>query len=294
MPRSLPRAAIRAWLDELCSRMEPTGAWPLIPGRSARPDATAWAVLALAAWDESADAQQLGRDRLVDFQREDGGVPLVALQPAAIWPTALAMLAWSGSVRHALPLQRGADRLLEVETRFEPDGLQGHDPSLRGWPWIAGTHPWVEPTALSLLALHAAARADCERFREGLRMLLDRQLPDGGWNYGNTSLFGSTLRPLPGPTGLALAALAGHAEAARVERSLAYAREQVGPSCSPRSLGLLLIGLDAWQRPAEPPRTVDGLDGRDLDLQMTDQLAIALAAFSERPLPGLARAESAP
>ncbi len=33
------------------------------------------------------------------------------------------------------------------------DGVIGHDPGLVGWPWVAGTHSWLEPTALAILAL---------------------------------------------------------------------------------------------------------------------------------------------
>ena len=42
-------------------------------------------------------------------------------------------------------------------------------------------------------------------------MIIDRALPHGGWNYGNKVVFGHELRPQPGPTGMALLALATRA-----------------------------------------------------------------------------------
>ena len=90
--------------------------------------------------------------------------------------------------------------------------LVGHDTTLQGWPWVVGTHSWVEPTAINVLALRSAGQAGHPRCREAVKLLLDRQLPEGGWNYGNTTVLGHVLRPQVQPTGLALAALAGETD----------------------------------------------------------------------------------
>jgi hypothetical protein len=84
----------------------------------------------------------------------------------------------------------------------------GHNGMLVGWPWVSGTHSWVEPTSLALLAMGREGRAGHPRAREGVRVLIDRAIPGGGWNVGNTVVFGTRLRPSPGPSGLALLALA--------------------------------------------------------------------------------------
>ena len=47
----------------------------------------------------------------------------------------------------------------------------------------------------------------------GSAVLLDRQLPGGGLNYGNTYVLGQLMRPHVQPTGIALLALAGEADA---------------------------------------------------------------------------------
>jgi len=77
-------------------------------------------------------------------------------------------------------------------------------------------------------------------------MLLDRQLPHGGWNYGNTLVFGQELRPIPESTGIALAALAGRAPRERVERSLEFLEARVQKLRTPLALGWSLLGLGAW------------------------------------------------
>ena len=77
-------------------------------------------------------------------------------------------------------------------------------------------------------------------------MLLDRQLPKGGWNYGNTLVYGKELYPFPDTTGVALTALAGHASKDQVKGSIAYLRAQADQCHTPLSLAWTLFGLGAW------------------------------------------------
>ena len=94
---------------------------------------------------------------------------------------------------------------------------------LVGWPWAEGTHSWVEPTALAVLALKSVGLGDHERTREAVRLLHDRLFSDGGCNYGNTVVLGQTLRPHLQPTALALLALWQEADrGGRVTRSIDY------------------------------------------------------------------------
>jgi hypothetical protein len=128
----------------------------------------------------------------------------------------------------------------------------GHDTTLVGWSWAEGTHSWVEPTALQVVALRTAGHGQHPRVREAVRLLLDRQLPAGGWNYGNTLVMGNTLPPHVQPTGIALLALAGEPAArGRIERSLTYLRQTVNESTATVSLAWALLGLAAHgQSPA--------------------------------------------
>lgn len=83
-------------------------------------------------------------------------------------------------------------------------------------------------------------------------MLLDRQLPSGGWNYGNTSVYDREMRPQPDMTGMVLNALVGIVPKDDLKKSLEYLRESVSRLKTPRSLGWAMLGLGAWQyRPRE-------------------------------------------
>lgn len=79
-------------------------------------------------------------------------------------------------------------------------------------------------------------------------MLLDRQLPHGGWNAGNSVIFGRELHPNPEGTGAALSGLAGVVNPERVARSIEYLQGEVDRLRTPVSLGWALLGLGAWGR----------------------------------------------
>ena len=107
-------------------------------------------------------------------------------------------------------------------------------------------HSFAEPTAMALLALEMAQHGGHSRFTEGVRMLMNRQLPQGGWNYGNTLVYGKELFPSIDTTGMALTALAGHTSEESVRNSIDYLRAGVENCRTPLSLGWALFGLGAW------------------------------------------------
>jgi hypothetical protein len=128
----------------------------------------------------------------------------------------------------------------------------GHDTAIKGWPWIENTHSWIEPTSLSILALKDCGHGKHERVIEAVKMLTDRQLPDGGWNYGNTTVFEKKLLPFPESTGHALCALAGSVEPADVRGSIDYLSREAGRVRTPLSLSWSIFGLTAWSnRPSQ-------------------------------------------
>jgi len=77
-------------------------------------------------------------------------------------------------------------------------------------------------------------------------MILDRQLPDGGWNYGNTFVFGKELLPIPTCTGHALCALAGYTELDVLKLSIDYLNREARKIRTPLSLAWSIFGLTAW------------------------------------------------
>ncbi len=194
---SIPLQSISTTIRQL---QLPNGGFPYQDGKEARPDSTAWAVMALSIIDTAKSACEKGRAYLQLQQDSVGRVCISLNHLNASWPTPLAMLAWHNSPNHKLSEQRAGKFLLNFTGDHFPQAdppIFGHDPTILGWPWIADTHSWVIPTSMAILALQVAGFSAHTRVKEGQAMILDRQLPHGGWNYGNTSVFGQELHPLP-------------------------------------------------------------------------------------------------
>jgi hypothetical protein len=221
------------------------------PGGEFRIDSTAFTILTLVASGEPAESLEPCRARLIKEQADDGRVAVSRNHPASYWPTPLAILAWQNSLASQFAQSRAIHFLLSTSgTHFRrtPDAAWAHDTSLKGWPWIEATHSWVEPTAIGVVALRGAGHMQHARVKEAVRLLIDRQLPHGGWNVGNTLMFGRELHPNPEGTGAALLSLVKQVEHRIVERSLDYLRGEVNRLRTPMSLGWALLGLAAWEQ----------------------------------------------
>jgi hypothetical protein len=217
---------------------------------------TALSALALLAHDRVADAQA-PLDWLLDQQTPAGNVDVIVDQPTPGWATGWAICAWHAAQHGALPggaysvaAERATAWLLGIEgSQIEYLDHSGHDTTIVGWPWVEGTHSWIEPTAIGLLALKHAGKACHPRAREATRLLLDRLLVTGGCNYGNTVVFGQRLRPHIQPTGLALLALAGEPTARRrLDKSFAFLADELSAATATESLCYGLLGLAAHDR----------------------------------------------
>jgi len=233
----------------LSRRFLPEGGIAEQPRGQFRTDATAWGILAFGAAEGEQNVLERHRARLIDEQGEDGRVSINSNYPDSYWPTALAVLAWQNSSRSQAAQGRAIRFLLETTGVHRPrrsDEMAGHDTLLKGWPWIGGTHSWIEPTALGVIALKATGHSQHDRVQEAVRMILDRQLPHGGWNYGNTLVFGRELHPMPESTGAALTGLAGVVGQEKVAGSISYLQGEIDRLRTPISLGWSLLGLAAW------------------------------------------------
>jgi hypothetical protein len=238
------------WVNQLKDRGLPDGGFSPHPRGRYRPDATCWAILALMGDPANRDLLTRARSRLAADQLPDGRVCISPDHPEAAWPTSLAVFAWHQSPEHRENQARAADFLITSSGRHWPrtaDAPSAHDTDIEGWSWIADTHSWAEPTALAMLALKIAGYGGHQRVKEATRLLLDRQLPDGGWNYGNTFVYDQELRPMPLSTGIVLNALKDQTSLATIQRSLTYLQSRVVSLPTPRSLGWSLLGLGAWR-----------------------------------------------
>jgi len=273
MSDSLPEILRR----KIIARALPEGGFPSSPGGQYRPDASAWAILALTSAGEDQNLLEAARSRLAADQLEDGRICVSKNHPQAFWPTALAVLAWHNTPTHGKSEQKGIDFLLQTSEKLCI--------SLRGWPWIGDTHSWVEPTSLVLMAFKVAGKGKHPRAEEGRRMLIDLQLENGGWNYGNTEIFGQQLRPMPESTGLALSALAGTTKRESVGKSLFYLKREMSRLETPLSFGWGCLGLSAWgERPEiQQDALLNSLRRQEIcGNHTTEELSLLLIALEGR------------
>jgi hypothetical protein len=253
---------MKTWVETLIADLADEGHWSYQPRGRVAAEPTAIAAIALAAHGRL-DAADRACRRLVDLQAADGSVGIAADESTPCWATGWAVLAWekmqtaSKQSTFADRIERAIDSILALHGRtFDTSSEMGHNTRLDGWPWVAGTHPWAEPTAINLLALKATGRGQHPRAREAAEMLLDRLLPDGGCNYGNTTVLGQVLRPHVEPTGLALLALAGKTDATgRLVRTVSYLENAVTTTPGGASLAYGVMGLAAHDR---RPASADG------------------------------------
>lgn len=248
-------------IDEIWKRSLPEGGFASRKGGEYRLDATAWAIMALRMGGVEPQRLLAAMHRLGESQMKDGRLALSNEHPDVYWPTPLAIFAWHRNPEFTPGTLRAVSFLLKTTgTHFkrDPNSPGGHDTSIRGWGWTEETHSWVEPTSLSIVALRLAGHKDHERVSEGARLLLDRQLSRGGWNYGNTTVFGTELASMPESTGLALSALPGLTAKETVSHSIAMMKESVRSLKTPLSLGWAILGLSAWgERPSDANSLID-------------------------------------
>src|SRR4051794_17396508 len=101
---------IASCLEALIARQQADGSFIPRDGGVSRPDSTAWAALGMRAAGEATKLLvERARESLIHSQKGDGSVPISAQHPATVWPTTLALLAWSGWPAGADAAQRSLD-----------------------------------------------------------------------------------------------------------------------------------------------------------------------------------------
>jgi hypothetical protein len=255
-----------SWIASAVEQLASQRAWAYRPGSAPATEPTALAALALQAYGRAEDALR-ACTWLASMQAPDGSLGVTAGEATPCWPTSLAVLAWQFSdehsaskrLRYRTQIERGLQWLLQAKgDPLERTTVLGHDSTIIGWPWVLGTHSWLEPTAWAVIALKRCGQQNNPRSHEGVRMLIDRLLPTGGANYGNTFVLGQKLRPQIEPTGLALIALAGEPDASgRIDAACTYLARNLSASTPGISLSYGLLGLAAHAQ--SPPPADDWL-----------------------------------
>jgi len=226
------RALVGTAIDALDRRQNPDGGWGAGAGKRSNTEITCLALLGLHAAGDPGLGASVSRAlrSLGALQRPGGSWPLSGDLPEGSWTTALATFSLALFEPHRERAVLGAKWLLRQQGRTpgwvarllarvqREKPVVELNPDLKGWPWTGGTFSWVEPTAYALLALkklraHLTGTTIGARIREGELMLFDRMCESGGWNYGNSRVFGARLPPYPDTTALALLALQDRAVA---------------------------------------------------------------------------------
>lgn len=233
------------------------------------------------------DAAAAAAEELAEMQQENGEVAVREGEESPGWPTSLAIIAWRAVTARGASAadfgqytQRATEWLLANRGRaVERSEDFGHNTQLVGWAYAEGTHSWVEPTAFAVLALKAASRQYDAAAREGIAVLIDRQLPGGGLNYGNTFVLGQLIRPHIQPTGIGLLALAGEQDpSGRIVKSVAWLRRSIGPQTTPSSLAWAALGLAAHD--VTPPDTEQWLSSASDHVKSRDRSPHKLALLA--------------
>jgi len=248
------------------------GAWGYEAGRPARLEPTCWALLALGtSRPESARVLAQWPSHAGALVEQSGGLVNWSFHALALW-TLLAL-----GEDSVYELDAIAAALVEARgIALTPSSAQPQNNHLQGWSWIDGTFSWVEPTAWALLAMKKCRAngilipgAD-KRIRDGEAILRDRVCATGGWNYGNSNVFGKDLPAYVPTTALALLALQDCQDEAYLRRSITYLEEHVARHRSTRGLALSVLALRRHGRPTW--RLNDELR-RWLDLHPTPDVA---------------------
>ena len=218
-------------LEALAQLAHPSGGWGYVSGQAPQLEPTCLGLLALSLdADKYRDLSAKGMAFLDRCASPDGSYRQANGRQEAIWPTAQVLFVRTvlGSSRESLA--RTASFLVNVRGQSpknsESDELHDIDLKLTGWPWAENNFSWTEPTVWACLSLRRLGFGENPRVKEGLLLLLDRAMDDGGINYGNRRILGRMTEPIPGPTALMLLALQGW-EHPRLSAAVAYLLKQI-------------------------------------------------------------------
>lgn len=242
--------------DKLLSFSLSDGGLPYYRGNASSAEPALLALLALFAAGAPAQSTKPLLLWISGLQNPDGSLALnSAHRDQGIWLTALAAI-----VFHHYGLRDARSRALGYTTSLRSvtvpnDPKIKQDNSLIGWPWIPGTFGWVEPTSWAVVALNVCGLGGHARAVEGQKFLLDRQIPSGGWNYGNPGINDRELLPFWDTTGLALVALGGQADIDRVRPSLDLLDKRQDKIESVSGLAWATLGLQSFGRDASRLKT---------------------------------------
>jgi len=267
--------------NHLFRTQNPDGGWGAFDGKRSNTEATALALLALQTVSKGAKEKAVLKATiwLTDRQNANGSWPLNDASIGSSWSTALAIIAMSESGDSKGRLTRAGEWVLAQEgskpgllanlvraLTFQKKAVQLNE-DLIGWSWTPNSFSWVEPTSYFLLALkktkhNLAGSAVDRRIQQAELMIYDRMCDNGGWNYGNSSVYGQRLWPYPDTTAVALIALQDNRARRENQLSLRALTEMTQSTESGLALSLTAICLSLY-----------GSDNADLKRRLAERFA---------------------
>lgn len=271
VPESVDRAADSVVIQAVCRRLLAallgqqnlaSGAWAYHQGQDAV-EPTCLALMAIREVQGTRGA--LAARWLADQQTASGGWNAFEGHDGnGCWTTSLVVISLINSYPKSAGLQQAVRWLMNARGReshwlwrwkFQTiDTKVRFNPRKYGWSWVDGTTSWVIPTALAVIALQKAVGSGrCQdgkcrgRIQLGCELLLDRMCPNGGWNAGNSVVFGVPLEPHIDATAIALLALRHYPALAAIEQCLRWLGPRVVQCPSPFSLAWAVLAMDVYR-----------------------------------------------
>jgi hypothetical protein len=246
------------WIDEALDLLVKSPVCGYTAQDQGATEPSALAALALVGHRRKEAAAGVG-EFLLGIQEPSGSVGVRSGEETPRWPTSLAILAWLAmdKATYSDSIARAFRWAVSIEGERLETGEVSHNGMLAAWPWVEkgnvagprGTHSWLEPSALFVIAFKALGMSDHVRTREAVELLIDRILPEGGCNYGNTFVLGQKLRPHVQPSGMAMLALRNEFDVRRkIGLTLDYLARSVTSEVTAASLAWALLGLAAHDR----------------------------------------------
>jgi len=244
----------------LLDQQNADGGWGAVKGRVSNTESTAFAVMALASLQrkELQGKVAVGLDWLARHQNSDGSWRLNDVATSGSWSTATAILCLSMFPERRDRALQGARWALTQEGSSlgwlgslvmwftGQKDVNKVNMDLKGWPWASGSFSWVEPTSYFLIGLKrlrfalGGTNVD-DRIRQGELMIYDRVCEEGGWNYGNSKVYGEALWPYPDITALALIALQDNKQTEANRKSLGMLEKALNDTRSGLALSWSII-----------------------------------------------------
>jgi hypothetical protein len=274
---------LKPFTKNLLRDLNNDGGMPYAPGMPSFSEATLLTILAFIA-TEGAHAAQPLIDWVLKNRNRNGSIGLNPEFPdEGLWNTPLLAI-----VMHHLGLmaERDAaiDFILGMRSRlFKRSPDVDLDPEILGWSWVPQTTGWVEPTSWALLALNIVGKENHPRAIEGRKLLEDRCIPEGGWNYGNKTVFNHTLMPFWDTTALALLAL-GETNKELTSKNIDFLERSLPEIHSLYSSACVAICLERFSRDTNEirARIRTMLEGNELTVLNVAHSALGMIALSDK------------